>query len=396
MDYTLDFPGAEFCADALLLYQHFRRRVGGERYLFAQKHFLQFSQLLFHNLLRHFFIHAVEHHNSVQAVAEFRLKDAFHFFQKDFGADILTLEADAVFSHSACTGIGRHNDDNITEIRFSSLVVGEGGVIHGLQQDIVDIRVGFLDFVQQKDGMGRFTDFLREQSAFLVTHISGGGADELGHGVLFLVFAHVKADEPDAQLFRKASGNFRFSDTGGSYEQQACQGLSLFQKPCPCEFYGVDYLGYGFILSENAAQKPALQGAEALCLVIFHYLFGNLAGFGQDFVYEGFVHGLAFPFRVLHPGAAFLCRRLVFLRRRVHTAVGAGLVYQVDCLVRQVTLVDIFGAHLHGIFQHAFLIGNAVEGLIGFTQALQNSDSIPYAGFLDIYILEPSYQALVL
>ena len=50
--------------------------------------------------------------------------------------------------------------------------------------------------------MGMPADFLCEKTALLVAHIACRSADELGHGVLFLVFAHVEADEADAQLLR--------------------------------------------------------------------------------------------------------------------------------------------------------------------------------------------------
>mgnify|MGYP006922435433 CR=1 FL=1 len=50
----------------------------------------------------------------------------------------------------------------------NALVVGEGGVIHGLQQDIVDIRVGFLNFVQQKDGISQVVNAVKFARAGLL------------------------------------------------------------------------------------------------------------------------------------------------------------------------------------------------------------------------------------
>ena len=104
-DDSFDFPGAEFSADALLLYQLFCRGIGGQLYIFPKKHLLQPAKLFLHNLLRHFIIHAVEYHNPTQTVAEFRLESTFDFLQQDIRADILSLEADAVLSNPACTGI---------------------------------------------------------------------------------------------------------------------------------------------------------------------------------------------------------------------------------------------------------------------------------------------------
>ncbi len=41
------------------------------------------------------------------------------------------------------------------------LAVGEAPVIHDLQQDVEDVRVRLLDFVEQHDGVGTAADLLR-------------------------------------------------------------------------------------------------------------------------------------------------------------------------------------------------------------------------------------------
>ena len=93
-------------------------------------------------------------------------------------------------------------------------------------------------------------------------------------------------------------------------------------------------------------------------------------------------------------GGVSVCGRLL-LHDGVHPAVGAGFVYQINRLVGQVSLVDIFSAHLHGVFQYAVLIGYAVESFIRFPQTFQNQNSILHAGFFDVYILESAYQAFI-
>ena len=47
------------------------------------------------------------------------------------------------------TGIGGHHQDHVPEVGFAAVGVGEDAAIHDLQEDIEDIRVRLLHFVQQ-------------------------------------------------------------------------------------------------------------------------------------------------------------------------------------------------------------------------------------------------------
>ncbi len=78
-----------------------------------------------------------------------------------------------------------------------------------------------------------FADFLRQQSAFLVSHIARWRADQLGDSVFFLILTHVKAQEFDAQLVGKALCNLGLANACRTYKQQACKRLSLLKQPCP-------------------------------------------------------------------------------------------------------------------------------------------------------------------
>ena len=111
------------------------------------------------------------------------------------------------------------------KVRPASLIVRQGGIVHDLQEDVVDVRMGLFDFIQQKDGGGILAHRLGQQAAVLIAHIAGGGADQLGHGMLFRVFAHVKAQELDAQFPGQGAGDLGFAHAGGSDEEEAGQWL---------------------------------------------------------------------------------------------------------------------------------------------------------------------------
>src|SRR5690606_4796995 len=58
--------------------------------------------------------------------------------------------------------IARHDQDNMSKIGFFAVVVGERAMIHDLQEDIVDIRMSLLDFIEQKNSVRRFGDCFGE------------------------------------------------------------------------------------------------------------------------------------------------------------------------------------------------------------------------------------------
>ena len=49
-------------------------------------------------------------------------------------------QAHAALVQGFRSGVGGHDDDDVAEIGFASVVVGERAVIHHLQQDVEDDR----------------------------------------------------------------------------------------------------------------------------------------------------------------------------------------------------------------------------------------------------------------
>ncbi len=86
----------------------------------------------------------------------------------------------------------------MAEVGLATVVVGQGGVVHDLEQNVEQIGVGLLDFVEQEHGVGVLANGVGEQAALFEAHVSRGRADESGHGVLLHVLAHVEAQEGHA------------------------------------------------------------------------------------------------------------------------------------------------------------------------------------------------------
>ena len=81
---------------------------------------------------------------------------------------------------------------------------------------------------------------------------------------------------------------------------------------------------------------------------------------------------------------------------RMHFQISTRLIHQVDGLVWQTAVADIFGAGTDGIFQGVLAIGYIVELVVFILQALQYLDSLLLGRFLDVNLLEPAHDALAL
>ena len=68
-------------------------------------------------------------------------------------------------------------------------------MIHDLQQNVEDVRVGLLDLVEQEHTVRMLIDPVGQQAALVESDIARRGPDQARDGVLFHVFGHVEAQE---------------------------------------------------------------------------------------------------------------------------------------------------------------------------------------------------------
>ena len=87
--------------------------------------------------------------------------------------------------------VRRHDDNRVAEVDRTTLVVGQSSVVEHLQQDVEDIGVRLLDFIEQHDRVGLAPHGLGELSALVVTDVSRRRTDQTRDAVTLLVFAHV-------------------------------------------------------------------------------------------------------------------------------------------------------------------------------------------------------------
>ena len=117
-----------------------------------------------------------------------------------------------------------HDEHRVLEVDGAALGVGQAAVVHHLQQDVEDVGVRLLDFVEENDRVGTATHGLGQLAAFVVADVAGRRADEARDGVLLHVLAHVDADHGLLVVEEKlgeSAGGFGFAHAGGSEEDEA-------------------------------------------------------------------------------------------------------------------------------------------------------------------------------
>src|SRR5205823_12095862 len=93
-----------------------------------------------------------------------------------------------------------------------------------LFRSIENVRMRLLDFIKQDDRVRSPADALRQLATFFVAHVTWRGTNQFRDGVLFHELRHVEANQRllrTEQKLCQASGDFRFSDTCGTEEEEA-------------------------------------------------------------------------------------------------------------------------------------------------------------------------------
>src|ERR1700719_2860876 len=115
--------------------------------------------------------------------------------------------------------------------------------------------MGFFDFVQQDDRVGRAPHAFRELASFFVAYVAWRRADQLRYGMLFHVFGHIEANErfltAEEKLSEPAS-HFRLAHAGGAQEQETSNGTAWRFESCAAAADGASQSGDGLFLADNA------------------------------------------------------------------------------------------------------------------------------------------------
>ena len=242
---------------------------------------LQLAQLLLQNQRGHLPVHIVEHNGTRQTVQELGLEGALHLFHHRLATADAAVKANGL-RRKLRSGIRGHDEHHVAEVGLAPLVVRQPGIIHHLQQNVVYVLMGLFYLVEQQHGIGGLTDGIGQQAAVLVAHIAGRRANELGHGMLLGIFAHVEAYQLDAQLTGQHLGHLRLAHTRGTHEEQRGQRLVVVEQSGTRHLHGFHYLADGLVLTVYLRKHSGGQRLQLLVVIGIGYSQGiHLTRLGQ-------------------------------------------------------------------------------------------------------------------
>ena len=87
-------------------------------------------------------------------------------------------------------------------------------MVHDLQEHVEQIRMRFLDLVEQQHAMRMLVDAVSEQAALIEAHVTGRRPDQARDGVTLHVLRHVEADQFHAEQCGELLCHFGLADAG--------------------------------------------------------------------------------------------------------------------------------------------------------------------------------------
>ena len=127
------------------------------------------------------------------------------------------------------------------EVDCATLSVGEPAVVENLKQDVEDVPVGFLDFIEKNHRVGAPAHHLAQLTALLVSDVARRRADEAGDPVFLHVFGHVDAHHRPLvieQKLRECPAQLGLPDAGWTEKDERTDRTVSSRRPAPANRVG--------------------------------------------------------------------------------------------------------------------------------------------------------------
>ncbi len=137
----------------------------------------QLQDKFIHDFTHHFRGKIGKRNNRIKTIAKFRGEGSFNGFCIRASINPAS-KANGLLAELCRACIGGHDDHHITEINRLTIVISQAAIIHHLQQQIEDIRVGFFNFIQQQNRMRRLINRISQQTALVEPDIARRRTDQ--------------------------------------------------------------------------------------------------------------------------------------------------------------------------------------------------------------------------
>ena len=189
--------------------------------------------------LQNKFIHHFTHHfrgkigkrnNRIKTIAKFRGEGPFNGFSIRTSINPAP-KANGLLAELRRPGIGGHDDHDIAEINRLAIVIGQTAIIHHLQQQIENIRMGFFNFIQQQNCVRRLIHRICQKTALVKANIARRRTDQARNRMAFHIFRHIKPNKFNAQTIGQLPCHFCFANTRRAAKQIIAHRLFRFTQP---------------------------------------------------------------------------------------------------------------------------------------------------------------------
>lgn len=161
-------------------------------------------------------------------------------------------------------------------------MVRERAVIHNLQEHVKEVRVRFLNLIEEQYTVRMLVHSVRQQAALVKAHIARRGTNQAGDGVTLHIFRHVEPVQLNAQKVRKLARDFRFAHARRAAEQIGTNRLIRLTKARARQFDGSGQRLNGIILPEHHPFQVVFKREHHAAFVAGHGFRWDARDLGND------------------------------------------------------------------------------------------------------------------
>ena len=186
----------------------------------------------------------------------------------------------------------------------------------------------FFNFIEENHTIWTFSHPFTERSALFIAHISGRCSNQLGNGMLFHVFRHIKPNQAIFIIKQMQSGCFRQSclaNTGWTCKQKASNWTVFLSQSRSGTNQCSGKLPNSRSMSDNLLLQLLFQRHQSLLLSSRNLLHWNPNPHGNDFRKVGFCHH--------RTGNMFLLA--------ANSSTRTGFIQQINRLIWQIAVVEV-------------------------------------------------------
>ena len=224
----------------------------------------------------------IEDDDVIDAVQKLRLEGGAQHFE-DLSLNLLGVPPCHLLNRRSGK-VGGHDDQCILEVYRPPLPVCQASVFQDLKQQIEDLRVGFLDLVEQDHRIGSSLDGLGQESPLLVAHVAWRRANQPRHRVLFHELRHVQTHHGllvVEQKLGQGSRQLRLAHSGRTQKNEGSDGPVLVLQSGTAPANRVGHRGQSLSLTDDPAAEPLFHMYQLADLSFQHLGHRNTGPFGH-------------------------------------------------------------------------------------------------------------------